>query len=39
MMPQSPKELIKGTQELGVMRNIGRVTSGFYISQAMEFST
>ena len=38
MMPQSPKKLIEGTGEFGEMQNLGRITSGFYISQAMEFS-
>ena len=38
MMPQSPKKLIKGTQGFGQMKDLGRINSGFYISQAMEFS-
>lgn len=37
MMPQSPENLIESTKGFGEMRNLGRVTSGFYISQAMEF--
>ena len=39
MAPQSPNKLIEGTKDFGGMRNLGRVNSGFYISQAMEFST
>ena len=38
MIPQSPQKLIKGTQEFGQMQDLGRVNSGFYISQAIEFS-
>ena len=38
IMPQSPKRLIKETHEFGNMRDLGRIGSGFYVSQAMEFS-
>ncbi|MAT88001.1 MAG: magnesium protoporphyrin IX methyltransferase [Aestuariivita sp.] len=38
MIPQSPKNLIEVTQGSGKMHNLGRVTSGFYISQVLEFS-
>lgn len=38
MMPQSPQKLMKGTEDFGVMQDLGRINSGFYISQAMEFS-
>ncbi len=39
MMPQSPQKLIKSVQGFGQMQDLGRVSSGFYISQAMEFTT
>ena len=39
MMPQSPQKLIKSAQGFGQMQDLGRVNSGFYISQAMEFTT
>ena len=39
MMPQSPQKLITGTQGFGQMQDLGRINSGFYISQAMEFSS
>ncbi len=37
MMPQSTKNLIEATQRSGKMQNLGRITSGFYVSEAMEF--
>ena len=39
MMPQSPQKLIKSALGFGQMQDLGRVNSGFYISQAMEFYT
>ena len=39
MTPQSPQKLIKSVQGFGQMQDLGRVSSGFYISQAMEFTT
>ena len=38
MIPQSPQKLIKNTQGFGQMQDLGRINSGFYISQAIEFS-
>ncbi len=38
MMPQSPDRLIKDTDDFGDMQDLGRINSGFYISQAMEFA-
>ena len=38
MKPQYPKNLIEATRESGIMYDLGPVKSGFYISQAMEFS-
>ena len=38
IVPHSPKRLIKGTQQFGNMRKLDCIVSGFYISQAMEFS-
>ncbi len=38
MMPQSPDRLIKDTEDFGDMQDLGRINSGFYISQAMEFA-
>ena len=38
MMPQSPARLIKDTNHFGDMQDLGRINSGFYISQAMEFA-
>ena len=39
LMPQSPQKLINSAQGFGQMQDLGRVNSGFYISQAMEFTT
>ena len=39
MMPHSPEKLINCTKDFGQMKDLGRIVSGFYISQAMEFST
>ena len=38
MKPQDPKNLIEATKGSGIMYDLGPVKSGFYISQAMEFS-
>ena len=38
MVPHSLQTLINRTQDFGNMRDLGRIVSGFYISQAMEFS-
>ncbi len=38
MIPHSPSTLAHGLRELGRIRDLGRVSSGFYISQALEFS-
>ena len=38
MKPQYPKNLIEATRGSGIMYDLGSVKSGFYISQAMEFS-
>lgn len=39
MIPHSPASLAQGLQGTGRIRDLGRVTSGFYISQALEFRT
>jgi magnesium-protoporphyrin O-methyltransferase len=38
MVPQSPERLAAATADLGRMADLGRVHSGFYISQALEFT-
>jgi magnesium-protoporphyrin O-methyltransferase len=37
MIPHSPAQLAHGLRGKGQIRDLGRVTSGFYISQALEF--
>ncbi|MFU8862264.1 MAG: magnesium protoporphyrin IX methyltransferase [Rhodobacterales bacterium] len=38
MIPHSPATLAHGLRGAGRIRDLGRITSGFYISQALEFS-
>ncbi len=38
MIPHSPAALAHGLRGAGRIRDLGRITSGFYISQALEFS-
>jgi magnesium-protoporphyrin O-methyltransferase len=37
MIPHGPARLAQAVQGVGQIRDLGRVTSGFYISQALEF--
>lgn len=37
MIPHVPSRLSKTVSEIGQLNDLGRVTSGFYISQALEF--
>jgi magnesium-protoporphyrin O-methyltransferase len=37
MIPHSPARLAQGLRHAGQIRDLGRITSGFYISQALEF--
>jgi magnesium-protoporphyrin O-methyltransferase len=39
MIPHSPATLAHGLRGAGRIRDLGRISSGFYISQALEFST
>jgi magnesium-protoporphyrin O-methyltransferase len=38
MIPHSPAALAHGLRGTGRIRDLGRITSGFYISQALEFA-
>jgi magnesium-protoporphyrin O-methyltransferase len=38
MIPHGPGRLSRAVSDIGTLRDLGRVTSGFYISQALEFS-
>ena len=38
MIPHSPASLAHGLRDAGRIRDLGRVSSGFYISQALDFS-
>jgi magnesium-protoporphyrin O-methyltransferase len=38
MIPHSPASLAHGLRQSGRIRDLGRVTSGFYISQALEYA-
>ena len=38
MIPHAPKTLTKTVSGIGNLRDLGRVNSGFYISQALEFT-
>jgi magnesium-protoporphyrin O-methyltransferase len=37
MIPHGPSRLAKTVSDIGQLNDLGRVTSGFYISQALEF--
>ncbi len=37
MIPHGPRQLAEAMRDIGSIRDLGRVTSGFYISQALEF--
>jgi len=37
MIPHGPARLARAVQDRGALRDLGRVNSGFYISQALEF--
>lgn len=37
MIPHGPKQLSRVMADIGTLRDLGRVNSGFYISQALEF--
>ncbi|MDA7423357.1 magnesium protoporphyrin IX methyltransferase [Thalassococcus lentus] len=37
MIPHAPAKLRKTVADIGALRDLGRVNSGFYISQALEF--
>lgn len=39
MIPHAPAHLARVLRDTGHLRDLGRVTSGFYISQALEFTT
>jgi magnesium-protoporphyrin O-methyltransferase len=39
MIPHAPARLSRVVGDLGELRDLGRVNSGFYISQALEFTT
>lgn len=39
MIPHAPAHLARVLRDTGYLRDLGRVTSGFYISQALEFTT
>lgn len=39
MIPHAPSQLASEVKGIGRLRDLGRVTSGFYISQALEFHT
>lgn len=38
MIPHAPAQLSKTVSDIGVLRDLGRVNTGFYISQALEFT-
>ena len=38
MIPHAPKRLAHVTRDIGRLRDVGRVSVGFYISQALEFN-
>lgn len=38
MIPHAPRKLADHLGDVGALRDLGRVTSGFYISQALEFT-
>ena len=37
MIPHGPSRLAKSVSDIGQINDLGRVNSGFYISQALEF--
>jgi magnesium-protoporphyrin O-methyltransferase len=37
MIPHGPQRLSKTVSDIGQLTDLGRVNSGFYISQALEF--
>ena len=39
MIPHGPRQLSKVVSDIGRIRDLGRVTSGFYIAQALEFAS